>query len=113
MTNFNAILGLATIWLACGSEGSKVQRIPNRHCLQAPPKETIYQFEAEDLWKTKNISLSDYAGKVSSLNKVVTYICAKLFIHLHICILISNFDVQFLAKCILLDYISPLTRKSE
>ncbi|RZF35043.1 hypothetical protein LSTR_LSTR009635 [Laodelphax striatellus] len=64
MAAVNAVLSLAVLWLAGGgADASKVQRIPSRECVPIRTNESIYDFVAEDLWKTRNISLSDYKGK--------------------------------------------------
>lgn len=75
MAAVNAVLSLAVLWLAGGggADASKVQRIPSRECVPIRTNESIYDFVAEDLWKTRNISLSDYKGKIVVIANVATY----------------------------------------
>ncbi|KAK4299056.1 hypothetical protein Pmani_028646 [Petrolisthes manimaculis] len=49
-------------------------RMPSRPCYHHPSSgDTIYDFEEADLFKTKNISMEDYRGKVVLIVNVATY----------------------------------------
>lgn len=72
MALLNAVLGLAVVWLVAGVEG-KIQRIPSRQCLKPPPNKTIYDFNAEEFWGMRNISLSDFKGKIVVIVNVATF----------------------------------------
>lgn len=75
MAAANAVVAsLAVLWLAAvGAGATKVQRIPSRECVPIRTNESIYDFVAQDLWKTRNISLSDYRGKIVVIANVATY----------------------------------------
>jgi hypothetical protein len=59
----NPLLGITLFCFASLGEG-KVQRVAKRACLRQGYNTTIYEYEAPDFWKTENITLSKYEGKV-------------------------------------------------
>ena len=63
-------LSAATVFLAAWSipETAGQVKMSRRGCYHHPEEGgTIYPFMEEDLFKTKNISMSDYKGQVSHI----------------------------------------------
>lgn len=66
------VLGVLSV-LGAGHCG-KVVRVPFKDCyVDAQSPESIYNFTMLDLWGQRNISLSDYKGKVVLITNVATY----------------------------------------
>lgn len=66
------VLGVLAV-LGAGDCG-KVVRVPFKECyVDAQSPESIYNFTMLDLWGQRNISLSDYKGKVVLITNVATY----------------------------------------
>ena len=66
------LLGLLAV--AAGADGGKVVRVPFKDCYgDLESTESIYNFTMPDLWGQRNISLSDYKGKVVLITNVATY----------------------------------------
>lgn len=66
------VLGLLVV-VGVGEFG-KVVRVPFKTCyVDHDNPESIYNFTMTDLWGQRNISLSDYKGKVVLITNVATY----------------------------------------
>jgi len=66
------VLGLLAV-MGVGDCG-KVVRVPFKDCYaDTTSSESIYNFTMPDLWGKRNISLSEYSGKVVLITNVATY----------------------------------------
>jgi len=68
-----SFLGVALTCLLVSLGEGKVQRVAKRPCLRQGYNGTIYDFDAVNLWGDKNVSLSDYKGKIVVVANVATY----------------------------------------